>query len=229
MYTCWFSVSQMRQFCLFTYPPRSKWASSEKMIFLPKSASSLSRSQAHLAKRKRIGWSIGFNSWTNWTLYDLLPRSLCKIRLNDVSETFNCWKRRWIDVDGASHTLSATAAIFSGVRNVFGFSRFGLSMRMPVSINFFTRQRTYGADGASLHPKSVPNFRTHSATLPWFSGYCDITQPYSFGGRIKLIICRIRHKLSVTIHEISTSWKKRLDGGPNTWGIPLMSSVNLLF
>ena len=42
----------MLQFCLFTYPPRSKWASSEKMIcFLPKSAFSVSRSQAHLAKR----------------------------------------------------------------------------------------------------------------------------------------------------------------------------------
>ena len=43
------------------------------------------------------------------------------------------------------------------------------------------------------------------------------TQPYSFGGRIKLIICQIRHELSVTIHEISTSWqrKKTLDGGPN--------------
>ena len=33
------------------------------------------------------------------------------------------------------------------------------------------------------------------------------TQPYSFGGRIKLIICQIRHELSVTIHEISPSWK----------------------
>ena len=42
----------MRQFCLFTYPPRSKWALSEKMIFfLPKSASSVSRPQAHLPKR----------------------------------------------------------------------------------------------------------------------------------------------------------------------------------
>ena len=52
MYACGFSVSQMPQFCLFTYPPRSKWDSSEKMIFffLPKSASSVSRSQAHLAK-----------------------------------------------------------------------------------------------------------------------------------------------------------------------------------
>ena len=31
------------------------------------------------------------------------------------------------------------------------------------------------------------------------------TQPYSFGEKIKLIICHIRHELSVTIHEISTS------------------------
>ena len=36
------------------------------------------------------------------------------------------------------------------------------------------------------------------------------TQPYSFGGRIKLIICQIRHGLSVTIHEISTCWKKTI-------------------
>ena len=67
-------------------------------FFLPKSASSVSRSQIHLKKRKRIGWSIGFNSWTNWTLYGVRPRSLCKIRLNDVSDMFHCWERRWVDV-----------------------------------------------------------------------------------------------------------------------------------
>ena len=33
MYACGFFVPQMLQFCLFTYPPRSKWASSEKTIF----------------------------------------------------------------------------------------------------------------------------------------------------------------------------------------------------
>ena len=33
IYACGFSVPQMRQFCLFTYPPRSKWASSENMFF----------------------------------------------------------------------------------------------------------------------------------------------------------------------------------------------------
>ena len=33
MNACGFSVPQMQQFCLFSYPPRSKWASSEKMNF----------------------------------------------------------------------------------------------------------------------------------------------------------------------------------------------------
>ena len=95
MYACGFSVPQMRQFCLFTYLPRSKWASSEEMVFfLPKSASSVSRLQAH----------------------------------------------------------------FSSVVQAY-------------------------------------------------------TQAYSFGGRIKIIICQIRHVLSVTIHEVSISWKKTLDGG----------------
>ena len=89
MYACGFSVPQMRQFCLFTYPPRSKWASSEKMIFFSK---------------------IGI---------------FCK------------------------------------------------SIAGPL-------------------PSVVQAF----------------TQPYSFGGSIKLIICQIRHELSV--HEISTSWKKNV-------------------
>ena len=146
VYACGFSVTQMRQFCLFTYPQRSKWASCERMIFfLPKSSSSVSRSQAHLVKRKLIGWSIGFNSWTNWTMYGVILRSLCKIRLNDVSEMFNCWERRRIDVNGAARTLAATEVIFLGLRT--GLSRFGLSMRMPVSFTFFHK----------------------ITTLPWFS------------------------------------------------------------
>ena len=35
-YACGFSVPQVRQFRLFTYPSRSKWASSEKTIFFAK-------------------------------------------------------------------------------------------------------------------------------------------------------------------------------------------------
>ena len=68
---------------------------------LLKSTFCVSRSLAHLAKRKRLEWSIGFNSWSNWTLYDVIPRSSCKIRRNDVSEMFSCWERRWIYVVGA--------------------------------------------------------------------------------------------------------------------------------
>ena len=82
-------------------------------FFFPKSAFSVGRSLTHLANRKRIGWSIG--SWTNWALYGITPRSLYNIRLSDVSEMFNCWERRWIDVNGASHTLSVT---FCHSRNI---------------------------------------------------------------------------------------------------------------
>ena len=47
-----------------------------------------------------------------------------------------------------------------------------------------------------------------SIAVPLPSVVQAYTQTYSFGERIKLIICQIRHKLSVTIHEISSSWKK---------------------
>ena len=47
-----------------------------------------------IAGQKLIGWSIGFKFWTNWTLHAVITRSLCKIRLIDVSEMFNCWERR---------------------------------------------------------------------------------------------------------------------------------------
>ena len=35
---------------------------------------------------KYITLILLFNSWTNWTLYGVIPRSICKISLNDVSE-----------------------------------------------------------------------------------------------------------------------------------------------
>ena len=48
------------------------------------------------------------------------------------------------------------------------------------------------------------------------------TQPYSFGGGIKLIICQIRLELSVTIHEIY--------GGPYGSRKPTMLlNVSILF
>ena len=129
---------------------------------------------------------------------------------------FNSWEQRWIDVDGGSSALSAPAAIFSGVCIVFGFSGFGLSMKMPVRFTFFTRLRTYGADGTSLLPKSVCNFahilQHYHDFQSNFAIFPSVVQTYkqlnSFSGWMKLIICQIKYDLSVTIHEISTSWKK---------------------
>ena len=104
MYACGFSMPKCENFdCLLTRQDQNE-LHLKRWLLLSKSASSVSRSQAHLVKRKRIGWSIGFSSRANWTLYGVIPRFLCKIRLNDVSEMFNCWERRWIDVDGAWQT-----------------------------------------------------------------------------------------------------------------------------
>ena len=40
-------------------------------------------------------------------------RSLCKICLNDISEMFNYWERRWIDVDGAAHTQQQYSRLYA--------------------------------------------------------------------------------------------------------------------
>ena len=45
------------------------------------------------------------------------------------------------------------------------------------------------------------DFQSNVAILP--SVIQAYTQPYSFGGRIKLIICQIGHEPSVIIHKIS--------------------------
>ena len=47
------------------------------------------------------------------------------------------------------------------------------------------------------------DFQSNVAIIP--SVVQAYTQLYSFGGGIKLIICQIRHELSVSIHEISNS------------------------
>ena len=58
------------------------------------------------------------------------------------------------------------------------------------------------------------DFQSIAAILP--SVVRAFTQPYSLDGRMKQIICQMRHELSVTFHEISTRWKKKtLDGGLN--------------
>ena len=62
------------------------------------------------------------------------------------------------------------------------------------------------------------DFQSNVALFP--SVVQAYTQPYLFSGRIKLIICQIKHELNVTVYEISTSWKKTLDGGPKSITLP---------
>ena len=52
------------------------------------------------------------------------------------------------------------------------------------------------------------DFQSNIAIFP--SVVQSYTQPYSFNGGMKLIICKITHELSVTIHEISTRWKQNV-------------------
>ena len=144
MYACGFSVPQMRQFCLFTYPPRPKWVSSEKIFFFAK-INTFCKSIGDPLSEAKTYWMV------NWTLYGVIP----KVFMQNSSQWcfWNVWERQWIFVDGASPTLSATAAaIFSGVRIIFGFSCFGLSMRMPASSKIRTQFS-----------------HTFCNILPWFS------------------------------------------------------------
>ena len=76
---------------------------------------------------------------------------------------------------------------------------------------FCAQMRQFGRlhtcqDQSELHLKRwffCQNRQSNVAIFP--SVVQSYTKSYSFGGRIKLIICEIRHELSVTIHEISTS------------------------
>ena len=197
MYVCKFSVSQMRQFYLFTYPPRSKWASSEKMIFffLPKSASSVSRLQAHLAKRKRIGWSIGFNSWTNWmaSYQDLYAKFVsmmspkCSIIENDGEFMFMALHTNFLPQQQYFRVYALFVAFHALVYRwewhfLSLFSQDNENTELTVLLFF---QNPYAIVAHIL--QHYHDFQTEVAIFPIVvQAY---TLSYSLGGRIKLIIC----------------------------------------
>ena len=229
VYACGFSAPQMLQFCLFAYPPWSKWASSEKMIFfLLKSASSVSRSQAHLAKQKGIGWSIYFNFWINWTLCGVIPKF--------VMQNSSQWCPRYTIIDNdcelmlmALHTHFLSLQQYSRVYALFLVFH-ALVYRWWWLCQFLS---LFSQDNEHTELKSILFFQNPYAIIA--HTFCIITMifkvipqyfpalfkrihnQYSFSGRIKLIIWQIRRDLSATIHEISNSWKKVLDGGPNIY------------
>ena len=76
-----FSVPQMRQFCLFTYPPRSKWASSEKEIFFDKIGifcKSIAGSLSSIVQAYTLPYSFG----------ERMKLIICQIR-HDLSATIH--------------------------------------------------------------------------------------------------------------------------------------------
>ena len=127
-----------------------------------------------------------------------------------ISEMFNCWERHSIHVDGASNTLFAT--LFLAFHAFFYrwecqfislFSQNNEYLELTVLLFF---QNPYAIFAYIL--ENYHDFQNIFVAI--FPSIVQVyTQPYSFGGRIKLIICQIRHKLSVTIYEISTICKKR--------------------
>ena len=118
MYACGFSVPQMREFCLFTYPPRSKWASSEEMIsFLPKSASSVSRSRSENALDGKLASTSE-------------PIEFCMSSYQGFYAKFDSMM--------SPKCFFLPQQQYSRVYALF-FSRFGLSIKMPVSFTFFLK------------------------------------------------------------------------------------------
>ena len=110
---------------------------------------------------------------------------------------FNYWELPWIDIHGASRTLSAAASVFSSVRAVFGFL-----------LLFFKNPHT-------IFARILQHYHDFQSNVAIFSSVIQAyTKPYAFIEKIKLIICWIRYELSVTIHEINTSWKKNFMRDP---------------
>ena len=129
------------------------------------------------------------------------------------------WCLRNVQLLRTTQYSLVNGVIFSGIHTVFGFIRFGLSiMRIPVSFTFFRRYHNEHTELSVLlfiqNPYAIivhilqhyHDFQSNVAIFP--SVVQTYRQLHSFSGRIKLIICQIRHELSVTIHQISTSWKK---------------------
>ena len=105
------------------------------IFFLPKSASSVSWSQALDGQLVLTPEQIELCMASCQGLYakfGSMMSSKCSIVENNGELMLMALHTHFI-------LGCSTAAIFSDVRTVFGFSRFaGLSMRMPVSFTFFT-------------------------------------------------------------------------------------------
>ena len=97
-------------------------------------------------------------------------------------------------------------------RTAFGFSRFGLSTRMPV-FSLFSQDNKhmelmvllFFQNPCVIFTHILQHYHDLQSNVTIFQRvFQAYTLPYSFSGKIKLIIWQIRHELSNTIHDIST-------------------------
>ena len=154
------------------------------------------------------------NSWSNWTLYGVISRSpqLCLRNVQLLRTTVNWYWWRFThtfchssNILGCTHCYWLFPLSFKDEDASFFhfFHKNRRKKRMTVLIFF---QNPYSVFAHML--QHYHDFQSNIAIL--LSVVQAYTQPYSFAGRIKLIICQIRQELSVTIREISTNWKKNL-------------------
>ena len=175
MYTCRYSVPQMRKFCFFTYPPRSKWTSFEKMsffffffakivIFYESIAVPFSEVKTHWI----VNWLHLLNQLDSvWRYAKVFMQNFVSMMSPKCSIVEN----------DSELNLMALTHTFCHSSNILGCTQcFWLFMLWFIDEDarffhffFFMRKRKYRADGAFPFPKCVRNFLTLSATLPWFS------------------------------------------------------------
>ena len=76
------SETQIRQFCLLTYPSSVKCDSLVKKILLEKLLSTACCSSTRSTYLRHWEWSAGFSCWMCWTLCGCRYRPECKMRHN---------------------------------------------------------------------------------------------------------------------------------------------------
>ena len=202
MYAFGFSVSQMRHFCLFTYPPRSKWASSEMNFFAK--IGIFYKSFAGSLREAKMHWIVNWLQLLNqlnfvWRHTKVLMKNSSQLCLRNVQllrTTVNwCWWR-------LTHTFCHSS-------NILGYQF--LSLFSQDSEHTELKELLFFKSPYAIFTHILQHYHDCQSNVAIFSSIVQAyTQSYSFGGRIKLIICQIRHELSVIIQEISTSWKKTL-------------------
>ena len=109
-------------------------------------------------------------------------------------------------------------------------TRFGVHRIFNVHVRVFLCPKCKNFAQNDLHLKSCFFFAKICifCNAIFSSAVQAYKQPYSFGGRMKLIICQIRHELSVTITIRWWTQYKQNNRGPSTepYGTPI--NINIL-